>query len=224
MEMRRELAFSTFLKLLEIPEPQKMATLRGFKRGGGFNYWRPLQALAPEVAVGALPLAGIQGRMAVLAKGHQRKYNESALLNLLKWVSRRKLTLRTRPEKIVKRFGSAGLHVRIEPELAFSMRGRDYLMHIWATNTPVLSEETLSMGWHFFRHAFAKTNHDNHQFLILDTVKDRVFGEVNMLDNAEEMLAMQRDVLDRIWASLEEPGTGTPKRIPPDDRPADFPG
>lgn len=52
METRRELAFSTFLKLLEIPEPQKMATLRGFRRGGGFNYWRPLQVLAPEVAAG----------------------------------------------------------------------------------------------------------------------------------------------------------------------------
>ena len=217
----RELAFSTFLKLLELPEPKKAATLRGFKRGGGFNYWRPLQALAPEVIGGKLNINGIQEKMALMAKGHQRKYNDHALTNLLKWVSRRRVSLRSRPKKIVKKFGNSGLKVRLEPEVAFGMDGRNYLMHIWATNNPPLSEETLSMGLFFFRYHFQNAGDTNHQYLIFDTVKDRIFAEFNILESALVMLRAQRDMLNSLWSRIESE-TETPRRRPRrDDRPSD---
>lgn len=200
--MDRELAYSTFLKLIELPAPQKAATLRGFMRGGGFNYWRPMQMLAAEVAKGELDLSGIQQKVGVMAKGHQRKYNEIALTNLLKWVSRRKLTLRVPPGKIVRKFGNSGLKVRIEPELAFAMGGREYVMHIWATNNPSLSEETLSMGLYFFREHLLKEGHGNYQYLIFDTVKDRVFAEFGILDNALDLLKVQRELLSNLWKEL----------------------
>ena len=129
----------------------------------------------------------------MMAKSHQRKYNDRALTNLLKWVSRRRVTARALPQKMVKKFGDSGLKVRLNPEAAFAMDGRVYLMHIWATNIPTLSEETLSMGLYFFRHHFRRGEQSDHQFLIFDTVKDRIFAEFNILGNAPEMLASQKN-------------------------------
>lgn len=222
--MDRRLAFSTFLKLLELPQPQKAAALRGFKRGGGFNYWHPMQVLAREVANRELDLSGVQQKVAAMAKGHQRKYNVNALTNLLKWVIRRKITPLTRPEKVIKKFGNSGLKVRIAPELAFRMGGNNYFMHVWATNNPSLSPETLSMGLYFFRRHFRKAGYENYQYLIFDTVKDSVFGEFNIFENASEMLADQRELLSEIWASIDKEMGQPTKKIPSDDRPSDRPG
>lgn len=216
--MERVLAFSTFLKLLELPEPQKVVALRGFLRGGGFNYWRPMQVLAAEVAKGELDLSGIQERVGQMAKSHQRKYNEIALTNLLKWTSRKKISLRTSPEKVVKKFGNSGLKVRIKPELAFSLDGRNYLMHIWATNNPSLSEETLSMGLYFFRHHL-KDEHENFQFLIFDTVKNRIFAEFSIFGNAAESLRAQREILSEKWKEVNSITDDVKKPTHQEDQP-----
>ena len=220
----RELAFSTFLKLLELKDPQKASTLRGFKRGGGFNYWRPLQTLAPEVVGGKLDLSGMQEKVALMAKGHQRKYNDQALTNLLKWVSRRRLALRSRPRKVVKKFGNSGLRVRLEPEVAFTMDRRNYFMHLWATNNPSLSEETLSMGLYYFRHHFQNEGHTSQQFLIFDTVKDRIFAEFNILVNAPEMLGNQQEIISNIWSSIDDENEAPRPGKTPDERPSERPG
>ena len=213
----RELAFSTFLKLLELPDPQKVTTMRGFLRGGGFNYWRPLQELAPEVVVGTLGLGDIQDKVGLMAKGHQRRYNERALTNLLKWISRRKIQRRKQPPRLVKKFGNTGLMVRLQPEVAFAMDGRNYLMHVWATTNPTLSEETLSMGLHFFRFHSREAGCDDFQFLIFDSVKDRIFAEFNVLQNAAFKLAEQRKLLSDLWSALN----GDAEMLPESDRPLD---
>lgn len=212
--MDRQLAFSTFLKLLELPDTQKAATLRGFRRGGGFNYWRPMQNLAPEVATRRLDIMGIQDRVAVLAKGHQRKYNESALMTLLKWCSRKKLSLQSSPGKHIVPIGAAGLSVRLEPELAFLTGGRNYVMQIWATNNPSLSDETLSAGLFLFVQAFRGILTRDTQYVIFDCVKNRLFTEINMIDNAADMLAAQITVLDALWRDLDRRSTEERKPWP----------
>ena len=204
---KRELAFSTFLKLLELNEPQKATTLRGFLRGGGFNYWRPLQMLAPDIVSGKLALGDIASRVGALAKGHQRKYNEAALDRLLKWVLGRNLQYRRAPEKVVRDFGESGLKVRIEPEVAFVMDGRHYLMHIWATNSPSLSDETLSMGLHFFRQSMKPTLPDAN-YLLFDTIKNRVFSEVDLLQHASSWLDAQQLILSLLWDKINAPEDG----------------
>ncbi len=195
------ITFSTFLKLLELPDGGKKSALRGFLRAGGYRYWRPLQELARPVAKKELSLSELQEQVAIMAKGHQRKYNEAALTSLLKWVSRRTIVVHKSPDKQLKEFGTAGLKIKLDPELTFSMGGIEYLMHVWATNSPPLSEETLSMGLYFFRSCFTKL-YPNHQYLIFDTVKNNVFTELAILDSAKEMLAAQRNKLDKIWTEL----------------------
>lgn len=222
--MERTLAFSTFLKLLELPTAQKATVLRGFRSRGGFNYWRPMQVLAPDVVSGQLDLKSIQEEVGKMSKGHQTKYNVNALTKILKWSSRRKISVRRRPGKVVRKFGNSGLQVRIEPEVAFSMVGHTYLMHVWATTNPSLSEETLSMGLYYFRSTFQKEGNDNYQYLIFDTVKDRVFADLSIFENAVEMLREQRETLSSLWAEIGAEETPQPprrRRYP--DQPADQP-
>ncbi len=113
----------------------------------------------------------------------------------------------------------------MEPELAFSMVGHTYLVHVWATTKPSLSEQTLSMGLYLFRSSFYKEGYDNYQYLIFDTVKDRIFAEFNIFDNAVDMLREQREIFSSLWAGMEAEETPQrPRRRPHQDQPADQPG
>ena len=206
--MERKLAFSTFLKLLELPEVEKAQTLRGFLRGGGFNYWRPLETLAPEIVRDGLELPGIQQKVAMMSKGHQRKYNENALINLRKWFNRHRVQHRRVPGKIDRSFGKAGLWVKLRPEVAFEMDRRVYLMHVWATNNPSLTDETLSMGLFFFRHHFRIEFNEDYHYLIFDSVKNRMFGEFEVLEDASDRLGAQANLLDHLWTELDVPAKG----------------
>ncbi|MBT5047251.1 MAG: hypothetical protein HOM58_02020 [Rhodospirillaceae bacterium] len=105
------------------------------------------------------------------------------------------------------------MKVRLNPEVAFAMGGHSYLMHIWATNNPTLTEETLSMGLYFFRHYYRKVGGNDVQFLIFDTVKDRIFAEFNVLDSANDMLIEQRAILSSMWSEISS-GTGAPSTPP----------
>jgi hypothetical protein len=219
--MERELAFSTLVKLMELPSNQKMATLRGFMRGGGFNYWRPLQNLAPEVVKNGIDLAELSERVSILSKGHQRKYNEAALIKLMHWVRRRRVEYRNNLIKVVEPFGSSGLSVRIEPEACFSMSGQKYVMHIWATNTPTLSEETLSMALYLFRAVGRKHDFREYQYLLFDSVKDRIFTEVNILGNSQEMLRSALVEISQLWQTISDigPRPSTPSHPTPSQPP-----
>lgn len=204
MSKPHDLAFSTFLKLLELDEPKKKAMLRGFLRGGGYNYWRPLQMLAPDVARGDLDMAGIQDKCAAMAKSHQRKYNEAALTKLMKWTSRRSITVRAKPEiPVTKKFGNSGLRVRMQPELIFSVGPQKYWLQLWATNSPVLTEETLSMGLFFLMSHVRQEHRDSDlSFLIFDTIKERMYGEFDVLANAQQHLSAERAIIDSLWSEL----------------------
>ncbi len=203
--MEHKLAFSTFMKLIELDDKPKQTTLRGFLRGGGFNYWRPLQSLAKKVANGELDVASLQDEVAHRSKGHQRKYNTNALTKLLFWASRRSITVRREPGPKIVKLTKSGLSVKIAPELAFIMQGNKYLMHIWATNSPSLSEETLSTALYFFKSEIDEKYKNGWNFLIFDTVKDRVFGELDILQNAPEMLAAEGKNLGVLWDKVNHP-------------------
>ncbi|MEM7214918.1 MAG: hypothetical protein AAF423_05185 [Pseudomonadota bacterium] len=200
MSDQRVIAFSTFLKLVELDDQKKMAALRGFKRGGGFNYWRPLQVLSSEIIKNQLTLEDLSSRLDTFAKGHQKKYNERALLKILLWKSKRKVNARRRPERFEYRLGSSGFTVKFEPELSFELNGSNYLAHVWATNTPTLSETSLSVGLYLLKLAARKNGLIDYNYLILDTVKDRTFGEFDILANSEDMLNDQISILGDLWS------------------------
>lgn len=205
----REFAFSTFLKLLELQDKQRESAIKGLKRGGGFQYWRPLFNLAPEIVRGKLDTLDIPERVALMASGHQQKYNEAALAKLAIWVGRYGVEYRSRPERIVEPIDeTVGLAVRIEPEVAFATDGDKHLMHVWATKNPILSERTLSMGLAFFRDVSRAHGHNDCRFLILDTVRDRTFVELNIVKNARLMLQKEIDDIVARWADDDHPDEG----------------
>jgi len=222
MGKQHNLSFSTFLKLLELDGASRRSALKGLLRGGGYNYWRPLQQLAPDVAQGSMQLDEIQQKVAQLSKGHQRKYNQKALVHLLEWCSRRKYKSRKLLSgPIERKLGNSGLILRVNPELHLSQSDRDYWVQIWATNNPSLEDETLSMGLHMLR-ACMKKNGFEGRFLIFDAVKKRMFSEIDMLDDAPELLVQECREISDTWEELS--GVPKPKESPahpetPSDRP-----
>lgn len=225
MAKNHELAFSTFLKLLELDEQKKRTMLRGFLRGGGYNYWRPLQVLAPDVARGDLGMAGIQEKCGAMSKSHQRKYNEAALTKLLKWTSRRSVTVRAKPDTpVTRKFGNAGLKVRIQPELIFCVGSQRYWLQMWATNSPTLTEETFSMGLFFLiNHARQEHRDSDLSFLIFDTIKEKMYGEFDVLANAQHHLSAQRAIIDGLWSELTSSSVGDEDRDWQEDQPSPLP-
>ncbi|MBL1404974.1 MAG: hypothetical protein COC17_03785 [Hyphomicrobiales bacterium] len=220
MVKQRIIAFSTFLKLIELDEQKKKTMLRGFLRGGGFNYWRPLQVLSQEIIQNKLDFEGLSSKMESFAKGHQQKYNKNALIKILDWKSKRTLLALERQGRFEYVLGNSGFTVKMEPELAFSLNGSDYLAHVWATNTPTLSESTFSVGLYMLKLAAENHGIKSKNFLIIDTVKDRSFGEFNILANSESMLNAQSALLGALWQEINntsnsEVGTDVGDYTPP---------
>lgn len=212
MAQDREIAFSTFLKLLGLPPEKQLSTLRGFSSGGGYDYWRPLRELSPPIIAGKIPATEIETLVARYSKGHQLKYNTKALANLYLWFSRRKFSLRKNDLHIVRKFGNSGLKVRIRPELSLARGARQYYVHIWATNHPVLSDDSLSMALRFFELHAHQAHDGTYECVIFDAVKSRLFGEWEILANAEQSLSLQREQLSTFWNQVS-----TTERIPPSD-------
>ena len=196
------LNFTTFLKLLELPENQKRTMLKGFTSPGGYDYWRPLKRFAEDVAKLKITGAQITDNVSGFCKGHQLKYNDEALTKLSRWFEMRKAKVISNPGEHVTKLGNSGMKVRLAPEVAFEMERVQYVMHIWATNTPSLSDRTLSTGLFFFRDRFIKAGHDGFQYLIYDTVKGRVFGEFDILSNANAELQMQQTSIHALWKEV----------------------
>lgn len=213
--VKHALAFSTFLKLLELEEKPARATLRGFLRKGGFNYWRPMQLLARKIVRKEMSIGEISGEVGILAKGHQRKYNEAALIQMAKWFDRRKAVWRNPPSRTLVDVGASGLSVRIEPEIGFMLGKRHFLMHVWATNTPLLSEETVSAALYFLiKNGSDWDTTSEFEWLIYDTVKDRVANSLSLLEDADVLLDAKLSRLDTMWKEESSPSSQ------PDD---DFP-
>lgn len=204
--MLREFAFSTFLKILELKDAARLTALKGMQRGGGYQYWRPLSLLSPQVMRNELLLDDIEGRVSELSNGHQAKYNTAALRRISEWVTLRDVVYRRRPaaeDRIIYPIGSIELSVKIEPEVAFAMNDGEFHMQVWATRSPTLSEQTLSMGMFLFRKASRKAGRTQ-RLVIFDTVKDRLFYETDILRNAEQNLEREIRDIDRQWILAED--------------------
>ena len=217
-----KLAFSTFLKLLELPEEKKRPMLKGFTREGGYNYWRPIQMLSDDVAHGILAEEQISDRVRMMCKEHQQKYNALALTRLSKWLKSRKIKVLPTVGKIERKFTNSGLMVRMEPEVAFEMSGIKYLMQIWATNTPSLSERTISAGLHFLQFHMRKAEFSEYQFLIFDATKEIMHNEINILQSASDVLKGERLLIQELWNEV----WGDKNKSDPDSKwaPSDHPG
>ena len=178
----REIAFSTFLKLISLPLEKQKSTLRGFHSGGGYDYWRPLRELAVPALAGDIDILDLDSHVSKYSKGHQQKYNTNALTTLTRWFSQRSFVLRKTDIRLVKKFGNAGLRVRIAPELALSWGQKKIYVHVWATNNPVMTDVSLSMGLRFFEFHAHQENQGDFDCAIFDAVKGRLFSEMEILE------------------------------------------
>ena len=195
----QELAFSTFLKLLEFDDALRQSTLRQFLVGDGFDYWSRLRGLAPGVVSGTLDERAINAELRSMKEGHRRENTEEALVKLRKWSSSYHAEVQPSPARVIAGIGDPGLSVRLQPEVAFRIGGRLFMLHLWATHHPVLSRETLSMGLYFFRGNYEVTDA---QFVVFDAVGGRSFEEKEIVGGAAQMLEREERRLATSWAEV----------------------
>ena len=217
--MVKPIGFSAFLKLLELSEARRRAELKKKLGGGkGFQYWRPLQLVAPKAILPSADIEALKTDIDNLCSGHQRKYNKNAFVAFCKWTSGKTLEPTMPLPPIDVPFGSSGLVVRLKPDVSFTLDGLSCSMNVWATTQPILSAQTLSVGLLFCASAYRAQGYRDHHHLILVTIKNRLFREEHISPNSLNLLKDKVNVFKRDWNDLNSPTPSSPERPP--DRPS----
>jgi hypothetical protein len=212
----KEIAFSTFLKLLELDQKARRAEFRRLNAGGGYPYWQPLKDAATNaIKVGADVNALIK-EVEKKCSGHQQKHNKNALVTLCGWSQTRECTPIEQPSALTIPFGTSGISIRLHPDISFKLNGITYSMLLWATTKPPLSDETLSVALLFTRSEY-EHHGVGHRFVIFDTIKKKVFTEMDIIASANKLLQAKKDLFKKDWeaATSAPPPPSSPSGVHP---------
>lgn len=211
--------FTAFLKLLELSDPLRKSELKKkLKGGGGFQYWRPLQTVAPKAILPAANVSLLKVEVDSLSySAAQRTYNQNGFAAFNKWSQGKGLVQTSALPIIDVPFGNSGLTVRIRPDVSFTMDGQSFSMSLWATTKPLLSTASLSMGLLFRSEAYKEIEFPDHQHLILDTITNRLFREEDILPNTRDLLRRKIEAFKKDIDSLSAPPSASPEA--PSDHP-----
>lgn len=211
--------FTAFLKLLELSDRLRKSELKKkLKGGGGFQYWRPLQIVAPKAVLPAADIEKLKAEIDRLSSGAQRTYNKNGFASFCKWSAGKAFESAPALPTIDVPFGDSGLTVRLRPDVSFELGGQLFSMTLWATTKPSLSRAALSVGLQFSTDAYKTQGHIGHKHLVLDTVTNQLFREEDILPNTSNL--MMRKVADfkRDIDSLSAPPP-SPSPESPSDHP-----
>lgn len=217
--MTKPIGFSAFLKLLQLPDgPRKAELKKKLGGGGGFQYWRPIQIVAPKAILPAAKIEALKVELESLCSGHQQKYNKQAFSTFSTWTLGKSIEPIKPLPMIEAAFGGSGLVVRMRPDLSFKLDGVACSMNLWATTKPALTTEALSVGLFFLAAAYKAKGHEGSQHLIFDTVSNKIFREADVLSTAIHLLKNKVDAFKKDWDELNPPPTQPP--APKEDQPA----
>ena len=217
--MVKPVGFSAFLKLLQLSEVQRKAELKKkLGGGGGFQYWRPVQLVAPKAVLPGANIEALKQELASLCSGHQQKYNKNAFEAFSKWINGKTITPIEPLPMMEVPFGNFGLVVRLRPDLSFLHGDLACSMTLWATTKPTLTTETLSVALFFMAAAYKAKGHKGQEHLILDTVSNRLFREVDILPSAIHLLKDKVDAFKNDWSELT-PTPPASSDLPKGDQP-----
>jgi len=217
--MAKPIGFPAFLKLLELSDGPRRTELRKKLGGGsGFQYWRPVQVVAPKAIKPGADINLLKTEIDSLCSGHQRQYNKNALIAFDKWIKGKSITPIAGLPEILVPFGNSGLDVRLKPDVSFELEHNLFYLNLWATTKPLLSMNTLSVGLLFCASAYKTQGHATHKHLILDTTGNRLFREDDISPIAIHLLKDKVDAFKKDWDALN------PAPPPPPASPTDQPG
>lgn len=194
----KEIALSTFLKLLELPEKDRRAEFRRLSAGGGFPYWQPLKDVALDAVTVGANLDQLIKQVEKKCSGHQQKNNKNALVTLCGWSKKRECKPVKRPPALTIPFGTSGISIRLQPDVSFELNAITYSMVLWATTKPPLSDGTLSVALLFIRDEY-EPHGVNNRFVIFDTIKNRVFTEMDIIASAQKLLEAKKEIFKKNW-------------------------
>jgi hypothetical protein len=209
--MSKPIGFSAFLKLLELSDGARTSELRKkLVGGGGFQYWRPLQIVAPKALLPAANIEFLKRDIDALCSGHQRQYNQQAFATFCKWISGKSVEPCVALPALDVPFGNSGLTIRLKPDVSFKLDGSLVSMNLWATTKPILSTPTLSVALFFAASAYNAQSLKSHKHVILDTITTRFFQEDAILPTAIHLLKNKVDAFKKSWDSLNPTPPASP--------------
>ncbi len=129
--MAKPIGFSAFLKLLELTDgPRRTELKKKLGGGGGFQYWRPVQIVAPKAIMPAADIEFLKSEIDTLCSAHQRQYNKNAFAAVCKWIRGKTIEPSAALPAIDVPFGNFGLVVRLKPDMSFKLGGNLISMHL----------------------------------------------------------------------------------------------
>lgn len=199
----RPIGFSAFLKLLELSDARRKTELRKKLTGGsGFQYWRPVQIVAPKAILPAADIRALSREIESLCSGHQQRHNKNAFSAFCKWTAGKVIRPTSRLPVIDAPFGNSGLVIRLKPDVSFILNEAPFSMYIWATTKPLLSAQALSIGLLFSTNAYKAKKHESYNHVIFDTTNNRLFREQDVLPFASRLLQEKVDAFKADWHEL----------------------
>jgi hypothetical protein len=201
--MAKPIGFLAFLKLLQLPDGARRAELKKkLGGGGGFQYWRPLQIVASKAILPGANVGSLTLEIDSLCSGHQRRYNQNGFEAFSKWIQGKSIEPIDPLPKIEAAFGNSGLIIRLGPDVSFKLDGIPRSMNLWATTTPLLTINALSVGLFFLAAAYKTRGHTGCQHLILDTISNSLFSEADIIPSAIHLLKDKVDAFKKDWEEL----------------------
>lgn len=221
--MAREIAFTTYLKLLQLNAQQRKAELKKMLSGTGFRYWSPIKEIAPSALKPGADLKLLEEEIEKRCTSHRRKHNKNALKALYDWAQGKDLKEEPLLPELTVSIAKSGLSVKLKPEVSFEMDGKLFAMALWPTTKPPITKETLTMGLLIMRLRYRAKKYNDHDFLVLDTV-----GNV-LVDNVEDesvtliRLKEKHEAIEKDWIELNGPPPAPPPGKPKTDDDYTFP-
>lgn len=186
----KQITFQSFLKVLSTNGTGKERALCGAVTDNALNYWKPVEKLSQQIITDKIDFDSIIEYLDDYKSKHQNRANKAALTYLLEWRKKRTIRPLSRPEAQIMDFGNIEIIAR--PEIAFSMQGNHYLSNIYCSKSPKLTEQAASIGLCLMTKYYPiQSRMKNLKMLIIDTAKNRVFSEADILKDSKKYVKFQ---------------------------------
>ena len=200
-----DLSFTTFLKLALMPTMQRrLSELQRMHSGDrGYDFYKQMKFAAKGVARGEIDPDVIIANLETIKRPAERTHNVQMAKNFLTWWNSLKgaEALTSAPNGTYK---SDAMHfgIKMRPELAYVKDGTTYVVYLWATQLPAMTNQIAGAGLQILRGKLAAGTFKDAKFSLLNLRTMKTLTE-ELISNQSKTVA-QADIasINELWKSL----------------------
>lgn len=145
-------SLSAFLKIITRTTPQKLSEYAKYQTPGGYDFYWMLRDAAYARTVGGESSAECLQPILDINRDIEKKHNKSAFKALDWWLGKENpASFFESPVGSIE--SPAGhLSVKLEPAFGYEKNGKRRLVHLWATQSPALTQNVAGCGLYLMKH------------------------------------------------------------------------